>query len=229
MTNFNFSAAPEYDLNTSLIDEVIKLYGVLTKFLVTEKINKDDNVFGDYSHLKSDNTRIYDIYMLPEVSEDWESSSFAFNNFGLTNFENVNLFVARADIDATGLTDHIVGNLILMPNNKLMEITNGSWEVPGINNLFTNADRRSVLKLTCKPYDMKLINELDTMDISVDPGVPYETLDTYFQELINDATAQDTESEVTPSVSTVTKTGGIDTIVQKPIVDKSEDDVWGTF
>lgn len=68
--NFNYSKHPEYQLHTSLIEEAIKLYGILVKFLVTEKINKDDSVFGDYSHLKSDNSKIYDIYMLPDNTEN---------------------------------------------------------------------------------------------------------------------------------------------------------------
>ena len=50
--NFNFSQKPDYQLNTSLTEEMINLYGVLTKFLVIEQINKDDAVFGDYSHMK---------------------------------------------------------------------------------------------------------------------------------------------------------------------------------
>lgn len=230
--NFNFQDNPEYNLNTTLIEEVIRLYGVLTKFLITDKINRDDVVFGDYSHIKSDATKIYDVYMLPEVSEDWDTGGeFGFNPFGLTNFENINLFMAASEMDIMNLTnEHVTGNLVVLPNNKIMEITNTSWETPGVNNIFTSANAKSVLKLTCKPYDFKLINELDNVDISVAPdNAPYDTLDTYFQELIDSGTAQDTEAEVTPSVTTVTKTGGIDTTVDKPIVDNSEDDIWGNF
>lgn len=229
--NFNFSHQPDYQLNASLIEELIRMYGVLTKFLVTEKINKDDAVFGDYSHIKSDNSKIYDIYMLPETSEDWDTSSYAFGQFGLMNFENIVLFAAKSSFEADDHNDfaEIVGNLIVLPNNKVMEITNVDATVPGVNNLFTYNDAKSVYKLTCKPYDFKLINEVDSVDISVDPQVPYETLDVYFQELINDNVAQNVEAEVTPQVTAVIKTGTLDTKVQKPIIDKSEDSVWGNF
>jgi hypothetical protein len=235
MVNFNTSDIPDYDLNTSLIDEVINLYGVLTKFLVVEKINADDLVFGDYTHLKSDASKIYDMYMLPEISEDWDTSGIAFNSYGLTNFENIQLFVSKASIvdaipDIANELQSITGNLIVLPNNKIMEITSSMWEVPGINNLFTYKDTKSVLKLTCIPYNNKLIQELDNVDIgTVEPDVPYETLDVYFNELIDQTTDQNIEAEVTPSVPTVEKTGGIDTTVQKPIVDRSEDDVFGKF
>lgn len=227
--NFNFTEQPDYDLNTSLVEEMINLYGVLTKYIITEKINRDDNVFGDYSHLKSDSNKIYDIYMLPETSEDWDQSADALTSFGLVNFENVVLFAAKSSFDPTPDTiddpNEIVGNLIVLPNNKVMEIVSQDVTVPGVNNLFTYNDAKSVYRLTCKPYDFKLINEIDNVDISVDPTVPYETLDTYFQELIDTSVAQDQEAEVTPQVTVNVN----NTKVQKPIVDKSEDDVWGQF
>lgn len=227
--NFNFNAAPEYTLNTNMIKEVINLYGVLVKLLITTRINKDDNVFGDYSHLKSDSNKIYDIHMLPEVSEDWDNGEFAFNPFGLVNTESVNLFVSTTDLTTAGVTDSMLGSLVVMPNNKIMEITNLSYEQPGINNLFVYPDAKSVAKLTCKPYDYKLINEIDNVDASVDPLVPYDTLDNYFAELIDQTTQQNTGAEVTPSVETIVKTGTVDTRVQKPIIDKTEDDVFGNF
>lgn len=229
--NFNFSKQPEYQLNTSLIEEVIRLYGILVKFLVTEKINEDKTVFGDYSHMKSDNNRIYDIYMLPETSEDWDSGGFGMSQFGIMSLENIVLFAAKSSFAQPDHDemDEIVGNLIVLPNNRVMEITNVEVTVPGVNNLFTYNDAKSVYALTCKPHDFKLINELDTVDISVDPTVPYETLDVYFQELIGTKVEQETESEVTPQVTTINKNTAYDTKVLKPIVDKTEDDVFGNF
>ena len=240
--NFNFSEQPEYNLNTSLVEEVINLYGILTKFLVVQKMNKDDLVFGDYTHLKSDSSKIYDIYMLPENTEDWEQDMQSFNSFGLNNFENINLFCAKSAIidsvptlydrnNGIPSTDNILGNLVVLPNNKIMEITSAMWEVPGVNNLFTYKDAKSVLKLSCKPYDNKLIQELDPTDSSVDPYNPYQSLDGYFQELIVQSDAQNTEAEVKAQVPSVkpSGTGGIDTSVDKPIVDFTEDNVWGNF
>ena len=229
---FNFNSAPEYSLNTSLTTEMISLYGVETKFLVVERINRDDVVFGDYSHLKTDNTQIFDMTMLPENSEDWDESGYRLTEFGLTNFENISLFVAKASFDGVLELKEIVGNLIIFPNNKIMEITDVDATTPGINNLFTYNDTKSVYKLICKPYQAKIIHELDPEHISVaeDPvAEPYETLDNYFDELINQAVAQDDEAEVIPQVNTVDKSQSADQIVVKPIVDNDEDDVWGQF
>jgi len=236
--NLNFSHTPDYDLNTSMINEVINMYGVPIKFLIAQKINTDDLVFGDYSHLKTDNNKIYDLFALPENSEGWDQSDNSFNQFGLNNFENINLFVSKMDLmdvvpDLANHTSSVTGNLIVLPNNKVMEISNTSFEVPGVNNLYVNTDAKSVLMLTCIPYNNKLISEVSSTDVSVDPNVPNVALDTYFNELINQTTQQNTNAEVTPSVPVVQKgTGanGTDTVVVQPPVDKTtEPDVWGNF
>lgn len=226
--NFNFTQTPDYQLNNSLVEEMINMYGVPTKFLLVEKINIDDNVFGDYSHLKTDNTQIFEMFMLPETSEDWESEGYGFSSFGLTNLENVILFVAKSNFDSIAELKEITGNLLVFPNNKIMEITDTDATVPGINNLFTYNDAKSVYKLTCKPYHFKLIEELDNVDISVD-DTPYETLDNYFQELIDQTDNQDIEAEVTAQVQAVEKDEVADELVQKPIVDKTEEDIFGKF
>jgi len=247
--NFNYAKKPEYELNSIMTDELISLYGILTKFLITEKINKDTLVFGDYTHLKSDGLKIYDIYMMPENSDEWDNSGDMFNQFGLTNFDNISLFVHYSKIiapvpdliqDLTKLT----GNLVILPNNKIMEITEANWKVPGGNNLFTYNDTKNVIKLSCKPFDSQLIQELAPADISVDPVVPYTGLEAYFNELVNQTAVQNTSTEVTPSVSTVNKApapvlpvnptgpnaaGTNDSTSSKPIIDKTEPDVWGNF
>lgn len=227
--NFNFTQNAEYTLNTSLVTEMINLYGVLTKFLIVERVNLDDNVFGDFSHLKTNNQDIFEMYMLPENTEDWDNGGYNMLGMGLTNFENITLFVAKSNFDNIIELPKITGNLIIFPNNKIMEITDTDSVVPGVNNLFTFNDAKSVYKLTCKPYATKLTDELDPTDISVDSEVPYESLDHYFDELISVSDAQDTEAEVTEQVPTVIKVGDTDTIVNKPIVNNDETDVFGNF
>lgn len=231
---FNFSEQPEYVLNTSLIEEMIRLYGIRVKFLVTTRINKDDLVFGDHSHLKTSESEAFYIYALPESSDDWDTSSYGITSFGLVNFENITLFVAKSSFDPrpddyVDDQHEIVGNLLVFPNNKVMEITHCDSTVPGVNNLFTYNDAKSVYKLVCKPYDFKIINEVDKTALSLDETMPYESLDHYFDELIGAKEEQDnliTEDPVSPAVDTSTP---INTRVMKPIVDRSEDDVWGVY
>lgn len=232
--NFNFSTNPEYELNTSLVEEMINLYGIKVKFLVAERVNKDDLVFGDHSHLKTDSTKVHYIYMLPESSDDWDTSNFGMTGLGLVNYENITLFAAKSSFDpkpddTVDDMHEIVGNLIVLPNNKVMEITACDATVPGINNLFTYNDAKSVYKLVCKPYDFKLINEVNNKDISLEPGVPYESLDNYFDELIGTKDKQNKAIKEELVSVAVDKSTALNTKVDKPIVDKTERAVWGDY
>lgn len=232
MYNYNMDSSPEYDLNASLIDECITLYGVPTKFLVTTKLNSDDTVFGDYSSIKTDGTKIFDVYMLPENTESWDSGGYNFSDFGLLNNDNCSCFVSKLSVETIGLEfKSLYGNLVVMPNNKIMEVTDVQFEVPGVNNLFTFKNAKSVYKLTLKPYAVKLTDEIDTGDISVDPLVDYTTLDNYFNELLDVKISQDTEMEINPAVDTINKEDGveIDVVQKKPRVSRVEDSVFGEF
>jgi len=173
--------------------------------------------------------------MLPESSDGWDVNDSSFSQFGLVNQECINLFVAKVDIvdvipDIMNHTRSITGNLIVLPSNKILEVTDSHWEVPGVNNLFTETDAKSVLKLSCKPYDSKLVQEINPQDVSIDPVVPYTTLDTYFNELINQTNAQNVGAETTPTVPTVSNNKGlVDGTSNKPPIDKTTSDVWGQF
>ena len=230
--NFNFTQQPEYSLNSSLINEVINLYGIQIKLLEIKKINKDDLVFGDFSHLKTDSTKIHTFNVLPENTEDWDSAGYKFTDFGFLNFENITLFAHRDSFATIGMSNitKIIGNLIVFPNNKIMEITNVDFVVPGINNMFTYNDVKSVYMLVCKPYSFKLTDELDQTDISYEDNEQYDTLDKYLDELTGEKEFQDEQIHDIETVVTVQDIPNqSDVKTKKPIVDTSEDDVWGQF
>jgi len=249
--NFNYGSKPVYKLNANLQNELINLYGISVKYLKTEKINKDINIFGDYSHLKSDGNKIYDLIMLPENSESFDMLDYGFSNFGLLDTNNIKLFVSRKsielahpNIDTSRGFDGILGNLIITPSNKMFEITDIDFMTPGINNLFTEIDSKSVYAITCKPYDIQLINELNNRDITKTSTGPvpntligdeqeneedpvYTNLDSYFSEIIdikNEQDDQTTNIDINSSKAIINNT-----IINKPIIDNSEDDVFGKF
>ena len=222
--NFNTSNTVNYQLYKSLTDEMINLYGVLGKFIKVEKINQDSVVFGDFTHLKSIPNESYEIYMLPENSDTWDSIAMNFGQYGMSTNESVNVFVSRASIekiypnfDTNKGFEGIYGNLIVMPNGRLMEITFMEYETPGINNLYLNNDVKSAYKLTLKTYANRQVNELTADDIGVEE---YATLNNYFNELLGDNTEVDTEAEV-----------ALDPVTQpdKPLIDNTEDSVFGRF
>ena len=231
MYNFNFNENPEYDLNTELIDECINLYGVQTKFLVVQKLNSDNTIFGDYSSIKTDNSKIFDVFMMPENSDSWDSGGYNFSEFGMLNNDSCTVFVSKNSVQNIIELDfkELYGNLVIMPNNKIMEVTDVQFEVPGVNNLFTYSNAKSVYKLTLKPYSVKLTDEINPSDISISDTEDYSTLDNYFDELLDIKIAQDTEMEINPSQITIKKEPDIDIVVQKPKVSRLEDSVFGEF
>lgn len=231
--NFNINDNPEYDLNISLIDEIINLYGIPVKFLITTKLNSDDNVFGDYSSIKTDNSKIFEIFALPENSDSWDSGGYNFSEFGLLNLDNASVFISKITVEEILNIEfkELYNNLIVMPNNKIMEVTDVQFEVPGINNLYVFKNSKSAYKLTLKPYSLKLTDEIDTQDISIEDGEDYSTLNNYFDELLGKKTALDNEMEIIPSVDTIKKETGVqvDVVQQKPRINKDESSVFGEF
>ena len=233
MYNYNIDEAPEYDLNTELIDECINLYGISTKFLVVQKLNSDDTVFGDYSSIKTDGTKIFGVYMMPENSDSWDSGGYNFSEFGMLNNDSCTVFVSKNSIEnIIGLEfKELYGNLVLMPNNKIMEVTDVQFEVPGVNNLFTYSNAKSVYKLTLKPYSVKLTDEINQADISISDTEDYTTLDNYFDELLDRKVQLDNEMEILPAVDTIKKEIDIeiDSVQRKPRVSRVEDSIFGEF
>lgn len=234
MANFNFTTKSEYALNTSLIEEMINLYGIEVKYVFSTKVNHDSTVFGDWSHLRTDSEEIWDVMMLPENTEDWDNAGEAFSQFGLVNFDNISLFISTRSLTFFADTQRkMIGDLIVLPNNKVMEITNADFTVPGINNLYTQTDVKSVIKISCKPYEFKLVNEMKKEDFSVakDPETgevgEFTALEDYFKEMVNVENKQDHEAEIRPSVLTTNPEER--TKKEKPIIDTTESSPFGDF
>jgi hypothetical protein len=226
--NFNVPRA-DYAQFGKNVNEVINLYGIPIRYLIVSRINKDDLVFGDWSHIKTDPGRIYELYALPEVSESWDNIASNFSNFGMLNVETINLFVSRKSIDEIyeNISDfkgfsEVIGNLVVMPNNRIMEITDFQFEVPGSSNLFAFNNTKNVYKMTCKTHDVKLFNEINNVDItSNESSDTYEGLDKFFMDEEAGRQLIDYETEVNAVVQT--KRG------KKPLLDKTQDNVFGTL
>ncbi|MCK5537178.1 MAG: hypothetical protein KAI79_10140 [Bacteroidales bacterium] len=226
MFNLNYSKQPDYNLQHTMLDEMINIYGVPTILLKTERINKDDLVFGDWSHIKVDGESRFNMMALPEISETWGDMSTNFSDWGMLNLETISLFVSKktiesiyTDINTTTGFGAIIGNLVVLNSDRIVEITDVSFEVEGTSNLFTTSAQKNVYRLTCKTYSVKSTDELPQDIIkSEEADVDYDALDQYFDELTQEKITVDTEAEVTPDENT-----------SKPIVATDEDDVFGRF
>ena len=99
-----------------------------------------------------------------------------------------------------------------------MEITNVEFMVPGINNLFTEQDTKNVYKLTMKTYDVKLTDDLESInDEDTETIGSYKELDSYFNELTNNHNEVEEEAKIQ-----------IDKDTEKVVV-PAADDVFGRF
>lgn len=235
--NLNFYNSPEYDLNKSLITEMISMYGIQVKFVKVKKIN-EDNLFKDYQHLVADKNDIIEMYALPENTDSFDSSGYQFNSFGFTDLNNLSVFISVESFGEIKFKE-IVGNLIVLPSNKILEITDVTFQVPGINNDFVNNNSRTVYKLTLTPYEFKLTDNLSEIQKPSDDLSPLDTppksLDDYFEELMKEKEDLETELEVKDSQTVSKETNLVDSF-ERPIDEKvksqknvTTDDVWGSF
>ena len=235
--NLNFYNNPEYELNRSLITEMISMYGIQVKFVKVKKIN-EDLVFKDYQHLVADKNDIIEMYALPENSDSFDSSGYQFNSFGFTDLNNLSVFISVESFGEIQFKE-IVGNLIVLPSNKILEITDVTFQVPGINNDFVNNNSRTVYKLTLTPYEFKLTDNLSEIQKPSDDLSPLDTppksLDDYFEELMKEKEDLETELEVKDSQTASKETNLVDSF-ERPIDEKvksqknvTTDDVWGSF
>ena len=235
--NLNFYNSPEYDLNKSLITEMISMYGVQVKFVKVKKI-KEDNLFKDYQHLVADKNDIIEMYALPENSDSFDSNGYQFSSFGFTDLNNLSVFISVESFGDIQFKE-IVGNLIVLPSNKILEITDVTFQVPGINNDYVNNNSRTVYKLTLTPYEFKLTDNLSDIQETKGDYSPLDSspksLDDYFSELMKDKSELETELEVKDSQTVSKETNLVDEF-ERPIDEKiksqknvTTDDVWGSF
>ena len=235
--NLNFYNKPEYDLNRSLITEMISMYGIQVKFVKVKKIN-EDLVFKDYQHLVADKKDIVEMFALPENTDSFDSSGYQFNSFGFTDLNNLSVFISVESFGEIKFKD-IIGNLIVLPSNKILEITDVTFQVPGINNDFVNNNSRTVYKLTLTPYEFKLTDNLSDIQKPTEDLSPLDyspkSLDSYFEELMKEKEDLETELEVKDSQTVSKETNLVDSF-ERPIDEKvksqrnvTSDDVWGSF
>ena len=186
--NFNINQNNnEYELFNNQTQEMINLYGILLKFFKMKRI-ENDYIFGESKSLKADNTSIFEFFGLPQETEDWDGEWLLSNSFGIENQKNILFYVSAADIEkifpeiqtknSTGF-DFIIGNLIMLPNNKLLEITDFIFEVKGGNDLFPYMNNKNVFAINCKPYyaNHDDLSDLQTDEFKTEEPEVYESVE----------------------------------------------------
>ena len=197
----------EYDLNGLQTEEVIRIYGICVKLILTEKINQD-LTFGDFSHLKTDNKSVFQVYVMPENTDDFDDQERLVTQFGLPLDGTVNFFISKIttyqlyqgsnntqnefDVTQTNETvQKLHGSLIILPSGKIMEVTKVDLDAIGANNQFLSAIDKNVYCLRCRTYVHHSANEIDvntdiTAQDNPDKVAPdmFDSLEKYFEEMV---------------------------------------------
>lgn len=165
MFNLNNSRKPEYNLNETLSNEVINIYGIQCKWLYSERVN-EDFVFRDFSHFKV-GTDYKDVTLMPQETISWEGD-VAYNNFGFYNQWTQQLFISKADMlnlypdyldKGNPSRSKVVNSLLITPSSTILEVTHVESFTEGVNNVWGYADDPSTYKLTVKIYSNNLADE----------------------------------------------------------------------
>ena len=163
--NINISRKPEVQLDGNLIHELINTYGMPCKWLYSERMNEDNLVFRDFSHLRV-GTDYEDVILKPEESENFIGDS-VYNGFGIFNQQTTALFISAKDmlrlypdwLEETGSRSQVVNSLIMTPSSTILEITHVESFTEGISNLWGYPDEPNSYKLVCKVYSNNLSDE----------------------------------------------------------------------
>lgn len=244
--NFNINNN-EYLTHNDMTEEVIRLYGIPIKIIL--KTQNFDNIFGTYEDLNDFKDIDIEIYALPENTDDMEDTLYSIH--GLNSTAEISLFISRKKLKYE--PKDLIGSVVIMPSNKLMEITSVTINVPGINNMFTYNRVKSCYKLNCKSYffNKNSNTKLETIkteqdDLYQDELVQqemvklrkdFDRLDNYFESMIEGETEIEEFIPLKPIENNASKENQkvkqkkVNNIkeIQEDIKHKKEDDIFGRF
>jgi len=217
--NLNRTQHPDYELKTRMVDEMISIYGVECDYLFTTKMNVD-KILQDFTHLRLAEKDSKKVYLLPDDTAGW-GGDLTWSMWGPTNNRTVSFYVSVNTLKSlypgkTGFNKDpdIINSLVALPNGTLLEVTDVSDNVEGVNNLFTYKDSDSVYMLSTRVYYNRQQDNLeynpDQKDVPVEvtdsPEVDFiaqpesdnyeesfESIDDYFKALEDTKIEQDNE------------------------------------
>lgn len=183
----------DYNLNGLLTDELITITGFEVKYIKSVKMNKD-KIFTEITHLKSDNESVFTVYVQPENAAGFDSHNDLFSKFGILNMDSIELHISSTSF-LTVYPDkqfqNGVGDLLLLPSGKLIEVIDVNSQVNGLNNMFVYDNQKNVYTLKCKPYNYnfdeiaQIQSNQDISDFGVLFDIENKTLDKIEQDSLS--------------------------------------------
>jgi len=214
--NFNLEDTTDHDneylLFRSTTEELINLYGVKITYIITEKVQQD-KIFGEHQSIKIDNTSTFEFYAQPEETETFGGDGDLYSKFGLQSLDTMSFYISRTDMERVhpeivnrtgtvtiGNLPH--GNIIKLPNNKLLEVTDMKLQSDtfGNNNAFTTDRHKNIYKLTAKSYIYNHDDVTSAQDITISDNAVYNDFGN-LEAIFSDDTVQ--EQNITDKSQTV--------------------------
>lgn len=168
--NFNLTGSPEVSLFKSVSRELIDIYGIQLKLILTSKLNVS-SIGNDWTSIKPDSTKIFELYALPDTSDDFESLNYHFDQMGFNSGKAMTCYVSAPVLDSIVGLNQVIGNLVVLPSGYVMEITDVDIYVPQVNNLYSENDDKSVYKLRLVQYEFKLHDQITDSDMIGKPKI----------------------------------------------------------
>lgn len=199
----------EYQLFGTLSAEVIDMYGFELTYIKTTRLGHD-KVLDDIVNYGTDS--VFKIFALPENAEMFEERGDILNKFGIFTMDSMNLFVSANSMkrvfENESYIPSAVGDILLLPSGKYIEITSIEHQVPGANNQFVYSNSKNVYMLRCKSFSYNHDN-IPTLE-QVDNQESTESLDEIFNLVGSTENAKDKIKEEQDKESPLVK--GTDSI-----------------
>lgn len=200
----------EYQLSGSLTTELINMFGIEATYLKTQNMQVDE-VLGDVKFYSvTTPEQVVKVMLLPESPEGFDKHDNLLTNFGIFNLDALDFFISIEDMKKlygeSAEFNRCVGDLIVFPSNKVMEVTNCISQVAGINNMFLYKNQKNVFKLTCKTYSHNRDEiKIEKVEVPEDEVINFDNLDDLFnvERLDREKEKQEKESPLARDIDPI--------------------------
>lgn len=154
----------DYVLSGRLTNELIDMYGLQVRFYKANLV-RSDNVFNESQHISLETDNAFDVFVYPENPGAFESDDIL-SKFGMMSMSTTNLFISAKSVDKILNNNQqdvmsLVGGVVKLPSDKLLEVTNVDIMTDGLNNMFMYKNQKNCYTLICRPMSLIIGSEID--------------------------------------------------------------------
>jgi hypothetical protein len=146
-----------YSLSGRLTGTLIDMYGIKARFYKSNLVGSD-NIFNESQHISLETANAFDVFVYPENADAFESDDIL-SKFGMMSMSTTNLFISAKSVSKI-LSNNgdnqdvmsLVGGVVKLPSDKMLEVTNIDIMTDGLNNMFMYKNQKNCYTLICRPH-----------------------------------------------------------------------------